>query len=252
MSRTLEVTSRDLDQHIVETSRILLDATDDRRRQARLESETVGDGIITGLVGVDCEVIERIVGGRAKVISFLPLQGSLVAWLSYRENWKILAGRGRNREFRSASLSVYFGLVNEAYKPQVFRAEWAGWAKWNAQAAASFQTDAGHPHWQFDALDSLSEDSSVLRRQTLEVLRDPEDEEPVREFDPSPETVRDLVLAQGLSRVHFPSAAAWWRPAPHNGHAFAPESTMELRAWLSHTLRYLKAELATLRNRRRA
>lgn len=251
MTRTLEVTSRDLDQHLVEASRILLGATD-RRRQVHLEAEVAGDGIVAGLVGADCEPIERIVGGRANVIAFLPLQGRLVAWLSYRENWRILGGRGKNREFRSASLSVYFGLENEAYKPQVFRAEWAGWAKWNAQAAASFQTDAGHPHWQFDALESLSEDGSALRRQTLEVLRDPVDEEPVREFDPSSETVRDLVLAQGLSRVHFPSAAAWWRPAPHNEHAFAPGSTIELRSWLNHTLHYLKVELAALRNRRRA
>jgi hypothetical protein len=251
MTRTLEVTSRDLDQHLVEASRILLGATC-RRQQAHLEAEIAGDDIVAGMVGVDCEAIERIVGGRVNVIAFLPLQGLLVAWLSYRENWRILTGRGKNREFRSASLSVYFGLENEAYKPQVFRAEWAGWAKWNAQATASFQTDAGHPHWQFDALESLNEDSFALRRQALEVLRDPNDEEPVREFGPSPETVRDLVLAQGLSRVHFPSAAAWWRPAPDNGHAFAPGSTIELRLWLSHTLRYLKAELAALRNRRRA
>jgi len=251
MTRTLEVTTKDLDQHLIETSRILLGVTD-QRREAHLEAETAGDAIVAGLVGVDCETIERIVGRRANVIAFLPLQGLLVAWLSYQENWRILAGRGKNREFRSASLSVYFGLENEAYKPQVFRAEWAGWAKWNAQAAASFQADAGHPHWQFDALESLAEDKSALRRQTLEVLRDPDDEEPVHEFDPSPETVRDLVLAQGLSRVHFPSAAAWWRPTPHNGHAFAPGNTIELRSWLTHTLRYLKTELAALRNRRRA
>lgn len=251
MTRTLEVTPRDLDQHFVETSGIILGATD-RRRQVRLDAEMAGDAIIAGLVGADCEAIERSIGGRANVIAFLPLQGQLIAWLSYRESWQILGGRGKSREFRSASLSVYFGLENEAYKPQIFRSEWTGWAKWNAQAAASFQSDAGHPHWQFDALDSLGEDESALRLQALEMLRDQDNEEFVRDFDPRPETVRSLVLAQGLSRVHFPSAAAWWRPAPHNAHAFAPGSTTELRLWLSQSLRYLKVELSALRNRRRA
>lgn len=251
MTRVLEVTSRDLDQHLVEASKILLGATH-QRRNARLLAEVARDMIVAGLVGEDCEAIDRIVGGRANVIAFLPLQGRLFAWLSYQENWRALTARGKNREFRSASLSVYFGLENEAYKPQVFRAEWAGWAKWNDQTGPSFQTDAGHPHWQFDALDSLGEDNAALRRQTLDVLKEPDEEEPVRDFDPSQETVRDLVLAQGLSRVHFPSAAAWWRPAPNNCHAFAPGSTIELRAWLTHTLRYLKSELAALRNRRRA
>lgn len=251
MTGTLEVTERDLGQHLVQASKILLDSID-RRVDARLVTEFAGETIVAGLVGSGCESIDRAFGGRSNVIAFLALQDPLIAWLSYQECWRILPRRGKNREFRSASLSVYFGLENETYKPQVFRAEWAGWAKWKAKAEPSFQSDAGHPHWQFDALDSLSEDNAELRRQTLEILRDSDDEEPVRDFDPSAVKVRDLVLAQGLSRVHFPSAAAWWRPPPDNGHAFAPGSTMELRYWLNHTLRYLKSELVALRNRRRA
>lgn len=251
MTRPLEVTKRDLDQHLVETTKILIGTTDRRQQQAHLAAEVAGSTLTAGLVGAGCERIERNIGGRTNVIAFLPLQGQLLAWLGYCENWCVLSKRGKNHEFRSASLSVYFGLEHEAYKPQVLRAEWAGWAKWDG-ASYAFQSEAGHPHWQIDALESLGQDTSALRGKTLQALQDSDEGEVVHEFLPEADTVRGLVLAQGLSRVHFPSAAAWWRPTPQNGHAFTPEDTMQLRSWLTLTLRYLKSELASLRNRRRA
>lgn len=41
--------------------------------------------------------------------------------------------------------------------------------------------------------------------------------------------VKDLTTTQEFARIHFASAAAWWKPVPYNAHAHSPETTAEIQ-----------------------
>jgi hypothetical protein len=113
---------------------------------------------------------------------------------------------------------------------------------------------AGHPHWQFDVLESLSSDKAEENaNELLELLRadnEGEDVEPT-EFMPAGDQpiIADIVSAQKLSRLHFASAASWWRSAPHNAHAHSPQRAEETAVWLERTIAYTKEELERLQTR---
>lgn len=205
--------------------------------------------LVAGLVGESCELVHRNRGQRAQVAPFVQLQQSLWAWLSYREEWDTLpsAGATRRYSFRSLSLTVHFGQQFEAFKPQIFRIEWAGWAKWDGAAYGFQASDAGHPHWQFDALESFPDRDANER---IEMLREilAGEQETVKEFQPSlPQgDARDLVKSRQLSRMHFPSAAAWWKLPPYNKHAHSPGDVRELQVWLQQSLAYVATELSRL------
>jgi hypothetical protein len=130
----------------------------------------------------------------------------------------------------------------------MFRAEWAGWAKWNRTDYSFQAADAGHPHWQLDALESLSDDDLAERAEKLLSQLKAESDPEVREFSPQlPHSdVRDMVIAQKLSRIHFASAAAWWKSAPHDEHAHGPKGLVEVENWVRRSLDYVKLELKRL------
>lgn len=207
---------------------------------------------VAALAGDGCERIARNRGRSSVLVAPIKQLGrGLWVWLSYREEWaydRQVAGR-QLFTFRSASITVHFGLRFDAYKPQIFRAEWAGWADWDGVNFSYQAGDAAHPHWQFDALESLS-DSGAAERATLlrEMLAADENREGVRDFVPQLPTddVRDLVSHQQISRIHFASAAAWWKAPPHCGHAHSPKRVKDLQVWLSHSISYLHSELDRL------
>jgi hypothetical protein len=172
-------------------------------------------------------------------------------WLSYREEWdydRPVGGR-QVLMFRSASMTIHFGWKYDEYKPQMFRAEWAGWANWDGIDFSYQAGDAGHPHWQFDALESLSEAGATERAAMLREILADGDHEGVRDFVPQlpADDVRDLVSRQELSRVHFASAAAWWKAPPHCDHAHSPERVRDLQVWLHQSLSYLSSEFDRLK-----
>ncbi|WP_227420035.1 hypothetical protein [Roseitranquillus sediminis] len=174
------------------------------------------------------------------------LRDDLWVWLGYREEWE--RGERETLRFRTVSLTVHFGLKADRFKPQMFRLEWSGWADWT-RGSLSFQGgNAGHPHWQFDALESLADDGSAERADMLRELLRNDTEDTVREFAPQlPESdVRDLVSRQALSRIHFPSAAAWWNEPPRDSHAHSPGRSADVRSWIERSLSYLAGELARL------
>ncbi len=75
------------------------------------------------------------------------------------------------------------------------------------------------------------------------------DAEPeIREFSPQlPDAdVRDVVTAQKLSRMHFASAAAWWKSAPHDEHAHGPVNPTDVENWVQRSLDYVTCELQRL------
>jgi hypothetical protein len=182
----------------------------------------------------------------------LHLKSGLWAWLGYREDWdgEPSAGRVRRFSFRSAGLTVHFGYRNVRHKPQMFRAEWAGWARWNGTNYSHQAGDAAHPHWQFDVLESLKRDDASERAATfLSVLKSEEGSAEPREFRPQTlddDDVGDMIGVQELSRIHFASAAAWWKSQPGGIHAHAPSKAEDIQVWLRETLIYLLRELGRL------
>ena len=131
----------------------------------RLNADWARAPLVAGLAGQNCEFVARNRGASSAVAPLVELRKGLWAWLGYREEWdEERTNRSVRRfSFRSAGITVHFGFPSDVFKPQVFRAEWAGWTRWNG-TDLSFQAGAaGHPHWQFDVLDSLTKDDDAQR-----------------------------------------------------------------------------------------
>lgn len=223
----------------------------DSPRSPQIDVSWATAPVTAGFDGTGCEFIFRNRGLRTPVVPLLHLRQGLWAWLGYREEWE---EERRNRDvrrlsFKAVSLTLFFGWLNDAFKPQMFRAEWSGWSRWGG-ADYEFQAgSAGHPHWQFDALESLMDSDTAGRAEALKaILTEEQAGIEVREFSPTlpAPDVRDTVKAEELSRIHFASAAAWWRPSPYGDHAHGPTTLHELEVWLEKTLSYVKIELRRL------
>lgn len=217
------------------------------RVRIRVEGWEIGP-ITTVLVGRDCERTSRNLGPDVFVAPLREIGQELWAWLGLREEWQEEGGGGGRRfSFRTIGLTVHFGFRHLGRKPQIFRAEWAGWSRWFGSEFGFQAAGAGHPHWQFDAVESLfqsveaehaASDLNELRSGTANggtsifVGQAPDTQEAV-----------DVVRKRELSRIHFPSVAPWWRKAPHNEHAHAPTSGRDIQTWTEETLRYIVDEL---------
>ena len=218
--------------------------------QLQIESEFFHPRLTGGLFGSGCELIPRNRGRRTPVAPLLHLREGLWVWLGYHEEWyeERRIGKSRRFSFRSVGLSIHCGLRNNAFKPQMFRAEWAGWAKWDGMDYSFQAVDAAHPHWQFDALDSLPDESLSQRAGELLSRLKNEPKTEIHEFSPhlSEVDVRDMVAVQKFSRIHFASAAAWWKDPPHGNHVHNPSDLSDVENWVRHSLEYIKRELNRL------
>jgi hypothetical protein len=170
-----------------------------------------------------------------------PLQrisGDVFAWVGLDEVWTSVAGT-LPFAFKQLGITIHFGLINDPVKPQAFRAEWAGVADWGGGSGLGFQSPgAGHPHWQFDALESL-------RAVEAAAAFEPEPSELVEAFD-ADVAIPDLLLdAITIERMHFASVAPWWRSTPTDTpvHVHAPADEQALTRWTAGCLEYLKQEL---------
>ena len=248
MAVALIVNESKLQKHFKQSGEILASAVH-RSAQLQVEADFVNSGAIGGLYGPGCERIPRNRGGSIPVAPLLCLGQGLWVWLGYHEEWD---GERPNRRirrysFRSVGLSIHFGLRNNVLKPQMFRAEWAGWARWGRGDYGFQAGNAGHPHWQFDALDSFP-DNNVSERAAQLVSR-LNDRTEIREFGRQLEDVvdvRDFVRAQKLSRIHFASAAAWWKASPHDEHVHGPANLTDIENWVRGSLDYIKVEMERL------
>lgn len=235
-----------------ESMEATLDAYVDHSAGAKLFADWNAVPLVAGLVGPGCEYVARNRGPTVPVAPVLLLESGLWAWVAYREEWgsERPAGRTRRFSFRSAGLTIHFGYRNIRHKPQMFRAEWTGWGRWNGTDYGYQAGDAAHPHWQFDALESLKRDDAGKRAAIfLSVLKHEEQEAEPQDFSPQSmeaEEVSDLISQQELSRIHFASAAAWWKSAPNDAHAHSPTSLTDIRVWVARTLKYVVRELTRL------
>lgn len=244
MSKPLMVSESHLNQHFSTTKDLFTNALP---IPVTIEVDQNTTPIVAALSGAECERIERNRGvGTVAVAPMQKIRDDLWSWISYREEWE--RAERKMLRFRTASLTFYFGLKSDRFKPQMFRLEWSGWANWYTDTLGFQAANAGHPHWQFDVLESLSDDEGVERANILrDLLRDNTENE-VQEFAPQMPSsdVRDLVSMQSISRIHFPSAAAWWQKPPHESHAHSPESSANIRKWLEKSLDYISIELDRL------
>ena len=224
----------------------------DASARAQLDANWSIVPLVVGLVGKGCEVTSRNRGSDAPVAPLLLLGSGLWAWLGYREEWEGVrpAGRIRRFLFRSAGVTVHFGYRSNRHKPQIFRAEWAGLTRGNGSDYSDQMGNTAHPHWQFDALESLKRDEADdLAMTFLSVLKS--EAKNIKPHDFSPQSIdhdeiSELVGVQEFSRIHFASAAAWWKTAPDNAHAHAPTSLVDIEAWVQETVKYTLRELGRL------
>lgn len=228
---------------------ILLRQTADPSAQLKLQLDQDRDPVVAGIVGFGCERAARTRGLATPVAPWLDLRGGLWAWFGYREEWNIQPGSHPSFVFRASSLTVHFGFKAVDPKPQMFRAEWAGPTlvakQWSMQGG-----DAGHPHWQFDAMDSLLVPAKAEEaRMFADILRSEFEQAEAKDFVPvntGKDEVQGIVSARSLAALHFASAAPWWLKDPHDAHAHVPKDESQIQNWLDRTLDYLSKELRRL------
>jgi hypothetical protein len=215
------------------------------RNAVRIFSEDAGDAMWAGFVGSACETVQRQRGPATPVAPISDIgKSGLKSWLGFQEVWDAQQG-GQRFSFRYLSLTVHFGYDGDPVKPQVFRAEWSGIKDWTG-AGMSFQSPgAGQPHWQFDLAETLRRPLEQGRG-SLNRLSGETDE--VEEFPPTRQTpdVLSAVRALTLERMHFASAAHWWRPrdmSQTSEHMNAPSDESGLSRWALQCIAYIRQEL---------
>lgn len=234
-----------LKQHLMQVEDILRDAADPSAK-LQIQLDQNGDPIVAGIVGNGCERAARTRGLASPVAPWIDLRGGLWAWFGYREEWNVRPGSHPTFAFRASSITVHFGFKATDPKPQMFRAEWAGPtlvdSQWTTQGG-----NAGHPHWQFDVLDSLLAPARVEEALMFaDILRAEADEAPPKNFvatNAAPNEIENVVSARSLAALHFASAAPWWLKTPNDAHAHVPSDAGQIRVWLARTLGYVAREL---------
>lgn len=249
MAEPFKIGIADLRTHLIQVEAILTAAVD-AASLMKLTVDENSDPLVAGVVGAGCEPAMRNRGGLAQVAPLMELGGGLWAWLGYREQWDFRkGGRDPRLSFGSSSVTVHFGFRTRDPKPQMFRAEWAGLIK-SGDSFTPQAENAGHPHWQFDAVESLVAPSAAEQaREFAAILREERNEAGTRDFIPAAlgaQEVEQIVGSKQLSVVHFASVAPWWRPPGQNSHAHWPENVQQIRSWLSGTLQYVRDELQRL------
>lgn len=246
MTASLELTESKLSQHFQKVEALL---RQNFVKDLSLDIAWTQNPVAAGLGARGCEPTERNRGGRVFVVPAWKIDKSKKAWLGFREEWAIAAPAGATKRFsfKSINLTIHFGAVGEAIKPQMFRAEWAGYAKWIGDNYSFQAGNAGHPHWQFDALDSFSEKQPALvAQQYADAIRENDSPKSAVEFLPKTDLKSEvdyLKTARKLSRIHFASAAMWWKQPDHS---HSPENAKEIEVWLSSLIAYLSEELERL------
>ena len=229
-----------LNQRWIEIKGLIAAALELDSRQLRVDADYQSDRVWAGLQGAVCERVARDQGGASWVAPLCEMPSNLVAWLGRQEAWELTTGQ-RPYRFKNTGLTVYLGKRHEAIKPQFLRLEWPGITEWEGQKVSFQSPGAGHPHWQIDLMRSLTQDHPAdFQPDPMEIVENFETtlQEP---------TVDDLVRRLSVERMHLASAAPWWLPALTGDvgrHMNAPSDLPALSRWLSHSLVYLRQELA--------
>jgi len=237
----LRATKGALDQRWIELNGLITAALNLDAKLLRVDADYQSNRVWAGLQGQACERVTRNHGGTSWVAPLCEMPSSLIAWLGWQEVWELTTGQ-RPYRFKNLGLTVYLGKRHEAVKPQFLRLEWPGVTNWSGSEVSFQSPGAGHPHWQIDLMRSLAQN-----RPAEDFQSDPV--EVVEDFGASVSepTVDDLVGRLSVERMHLASAAPWWLPTSPGElgrHMNAPADLSALNRWLSHSLHYLRQELA--------
>ncbi|MED5546009.1 MAG: hypothetical protein VYD90_12220 [Pseudomonadota bacterium] len=244
--KPFRVPETDIGHHFAQVENILRGVVDPSVQLA-LNVDQLETKIVAGLTGGGLEVANRNRGGNSvRMAPLLHLRDGLWAFLGYQEEWSRMPDkRSKALFFRSSSIGIHFGYRNMDPKPQIFRAEWAGFDF--KGGTYRFQGGlAGHPHWQFDVLESLLSDATIDKAADLaELLRAEAGGRPPPEFSPqglglADTDVHNVISSRKIASIHFASAAMWWNDATH---AHAPKNVQNIRDWLKRSLDYIVQEL---------
>ena len=210
----------------------------------RVAPEYVANRVTAGFFGRVCEYAERNLGSPAPVAPLTQIgRGPLRSWLGFHEMWE---QKSTNTFiFHHVSLTVHLGYEGYSPKPQIFRSEWPGIRNWSSAGIGFQSPGAGHPHWQFDAIRTISDADKTQKERSLAKLRE---ETAVEDFNSGEVTdaISD-VKRMALDRIHFASAAPWWLPSAHRPyglHMNAPLDSGALTRWTVQCVAYLRQELA--------
>ncbi len=216
------------------------------------------DGLLAQIISKDRGLVaDRHRGGRSPVCPLFdaPSDDSTF-WIGWREYW---APTGRATSSRLAfgfsSLTVWHGKPYQPGKLQLFRHEWAGAVDLGTGRVEFPGVTAGHPHWQFDVVEStrsLQRASVEKQREILLLALSEPDEEDVSTVEELLEEVSLQAAPPSLigrfPRVHFASCARWaekvWNGDSDStdAHARNPNNLQEVRNWIVSTIHYVTSE----------
>jgi hypothetical protein len=208
-----------------------------------VRADAVGDEVTAGLVGHACEYVTRNRGRPTFAVPFTKLgRDDLKSWLGFNEKWELTS---RNSYcFHHVSLTVYFGYEGNSIKPQIFRSEWPGIRRWTDEKIGFQSPGAGHPHWQFDAVQSTLDVVTEVRTKSLARLQG---EEVTVDFSPQSPGADTIWAARcvSLENMHFASAAPWWQNPTHilTPHMNAPSDADAILRWILACVSYMRQEL---------
>lgn len=184
------------------------------------------------LCGRASEKVNRNRGSAHFVVPLAEVSEGVFMWVGYRELWDRPL-EARKFHFVEGGFTVHVGKPGELNKPQIFRNEWVG------QRSAGFVQKAGHPHWQFDALETCR----LNQNATVERFQPTNDEGPVQEFK-AQESVYDTsqtIVRLTVENMHLASSASWWRK-PEEQIAHQPKTEKEVDQWILGCLLYMRQE----------
>jgi hypothetical protein len=188
---------------------------------------------VMSLAGRASETIARNWGNAHRVVPLCPVNDEVFAWTGYREFWR-KEGSEQNFRFIEGGFTLHVGRPGELTKPQILRSEWIG------RRNSAFDNLAGHPHWQFDALESARSRPPNIRARFDDVAIERE----AVEFGSEPDVsyVEDILFGLTIERMHLASAAMWWRQ-PGASVAHPAETVADVDRWALACIAYLRQEL---------
>jgi len=229
------VTSEGLKPHWNTLMTELAAHLDPRTSRVALIPTVVGNQIITSFAGDVVRLAGRNRGNPTPVAPLRAVGRDWEVWLGYREVWTLLTGVQRF-VFSSADLTIFFAIAQSEDFQQILRAEWTGQSK-DVDGWSFKPSDAGHPHWQIDAIEVFRQDRELEAARQL--LRETEP----REFgEPGPVSIPFPPWFE-IARMHL---ASGMRPWLDDLIAHGPSDLAAVRAWVVKTVYLLNIELARL------
>lgn len=184
------------------------------------------------LCGRASETITRNRGSAHPVVPLATVSDDVLLWVGYKEFWEKY-GNLQNFRFVEGGFTLHVGRPGELEKPQILRSEWVG------RRSRAFVDEAGHPHWQLDALESIRSSPSKAKAR----FGDFASSSPVQEFSSEMQSTdgADLLFSLTIEKMHLASAAHWWG-SPEVSVAHVPKTVTELNRWVIGCVAYMRQE----------